>query len=83
MIRFLKAVAALALAVALALALSGCSKTVTVTDKFRTPGGLYFVCNGPRGPWPASPCEKNHLWRVSRADYDKARVGKSYTISVL
>jgi hypothetical protein len=58
------------------LALTGCSKTVHVTDKYRSAVGLYWVCTGPS--W--DPCVKGSVWRVSQAEYQQVKVGQEYTI---
>jgi hypothetical protein len=74
----IRAGAALILAAGLALGLTGCSKTVTVTSKYRSAVGLYFICDGPS----FAPCIKGDVYRVSQAEYDKAVVGKAYTIKL-
>lgn len=75
MIRLLRA-SALILAAVLALVLAGCTRTVTVTYKYRSLVGLYWVCTGPS----ALPCGKYTTWRVSKAEYDQIVVGRSYRI---
>jgi len=60
------------------IALSGCTKTVTVTAKYRGIFGWYFVCTGTL----PGHCYKGHVWRVTQSEYGRARVGQTYTISI-
>lgn len=58
--------------------MAGCTRTVTVTYKYRSVVGWYFICTGPR----IAPCIKGQIWHVSKARYDQARVGQPYTIHI-
>lgn len=60
------------------IALAGCTKTVTVTTKYRSAVGLYWICTGPS----YAPCIKGSIYRVSKSEYDQARIGQSYKISI-
>lgn len=84
MTRARTALAALAAAVLLALALAGCTRTVTVTAKYRDLIGKYHVCDGTGtlfGHW-LNPCRKGHEWTVPRSAYDQAVIGRSYTVTL-
>jgi hypothetical protein len=67
----------------LALALAGCTRTVTVTAKGRSLLGWYYICDGTGSLFghPLNPCRKYHEWRVSRAVWDRAVVGRTYTVT--
>lgn len=70
--------AALAVVIVIVTLLGGCTRTVTVTGKFRSIVGWYYVCTGAR----PLPCTKTTEWHVTKARYDQARIGQSYTIRV-
>lgn len=78
----MKRTAIAALLIAVVLLAAGCTRTVTVTGKFRDIFGLYFVCDGSGSLFghELNPCRKGHIWRVTRAEYEQARVGVTYTI---
>jgi hypothetical protein len=58
--------------------LSGCTRTVTVTAKYRSLAGWYWICTGAQ-PFP---CTKATQWHVSKDAYDHARVGQRYTLHI-
>jgi hypothetical protein len=74
----------LVLAVLLALACAGCTRTVTLTAKYRSAVGWYFVCDGSGSLLGdhLNPCRKGHVWRVTRGEYDQAVVGRTYTVTI-
>jgi hypothetical protein len=72
------ALGALAVAVLLAAMLAGCTKTVTVSYKYRSAVGFYWVCTGPR----IAPCINGARYRVSQGQYDEAQVGHRYTVTI-
>jgi len=78
----MKRTAVAVLLLTVVLLVSGCTRTVTVTGKFRDIFGLYFVCDGTGSLFGhhLNPCRKGHFWRVTKAEYDQARVGATYTI---
>lgn len=71
-------VIAATMAALLILVLAGCTKTITVTDKYRSWVGWYFLCDG--GSW--APCVKGHIWRVSKQTYEHVKVGQHYTVNL-
>ena len=78
----MKKTALIAILIAVALLAAGCTRTVTVTGKFRDIFGLYFVCDGTGSLFGhhLNPCRKGHAWHVTKAEYDQAQVGTTYTI---
>lgn len=68
--------AVLALAVVAIGLLAGCTRTITVTGKFRSWVGWYFVCNGPH----SHPCSKGYYWHVTQSQYNRAQIGHTYTL---
>lgn len=79
----MRIIAALIAAGLLALALAGCTRTVTVTGKYRSIIGRYYVCDGTGSLLGRhlNPCRRGHEWRVSRAVWDRAVVGRTYTVT--
>lgn len=74
-----RAAAVIVAILAITLVLTGCQKTITVTYKYRSLVGLYWVCDGPS----FAPCVKGDIYRVSKSDYDRARIGYPLTITIL
>ena len=62
----------LALIVVIAFLMGGCTRTVTITGKYRDLSGQYLIC--------VHPGCSGSKYVVTRAEYDQARVGQSYTI---
>jgi hypothetical protein len=80
----MRIIAALIAAGLLALALAGCTRTVTVTGKYRSIIGRYYVCDGTGSllGHPLNPCRRGHEWTVPRSAYDRAVVGRTYTVTL-
>ena len=81
MIRLLALAAA---GLVLVLACAGCTRTVTVTAKYRSIVGWYWVCDGTGSLFGRhlDPCRKGHIWRVSPDQYNRAVVGRTYTVTL-
>jgi len=78
-----RAGSALAAVLLIALACAGCTRTVTVTAKYRSVLGRYFVCDGSGSLLGRhlDPCRKGHEWQVGKDLYDRAVIGRTYTVT--
>jgi hypothetical protein len=70
--------AVITLVIVIITLLGGCTRTVTITAKYRAFYGWWYVCTGAQ-PFP---CSKGHIWRVTQQEYDRARVGQAYKVTL-
>jgi hypothetical protein len=66
--------AVIALVIVIITLLGGCTRTVTITGKYRDLAGEYLICIHPG-------CSGSK-YVVTKAEYDRARVGQAYKVSL-